>query len=119
MTISKKFAAFHINNKDWFTYSTSLMFILADILKNDTSSATFNLTMWRCTFDCSFSFLIQLNKADGSVLVLTNKTVDNYSCLVSNYMQNDLLTINIIHNDPKPNDQYIFSPTLILDYCSR
>ena len=80
MTIPGKYAAFHVNDEDWSAYSTSLIFISADTLKNDTSSATLNLIMWGCEFDYSFSFVIQLNKADGSVSALTNRIVDNYSC---------------------------------------
>src|ERR1043165_9138481 len=117
MTIPGKYAAFHVNDEDWSTYSTSLMFISAKTLNNDTSSATFNLTMWGCEFDCSFSFLIQLHKANSSVSVLTNSTVDNYSCLASNYTQNVIPTVNITYNDSKPNDHYIFSPLITLSYC--
>src|ERR1044072_7435932 len=87
LTVPGKYAAFHANVDDGVTYSSSFMVQSIEILKNDTSFSTYNLTMWGCTFDCSFSFVVQLNKNDRSVSVLTEKTVKNYRCLASNDTQ--------------------------------
>src|ERR1044071_2758587 len=103
LTVPGKYAAFHVNIDDGITYSTSLMVQSIEILKNGTSFPTYNLTMWGCSFDCSFSFVVQLNKNDRSVSVLTEKTVKNYRCLASNDTQSIIPTPKISYNGPKPN----------------
>jgi hypothetical protein len=115
LTIPGKYAAFHINVDDGVTYSTSFI----EALKNDTSFPTYNLTMWGCTTNCSFGFVLHLNKTDRSVSVLTNKTVNNYQCSYSNHTQNVIPTPKITYDHPTPNRNFSFPPMITLDYCKK
>src|SRR3990170_248986 len=64
--VPSDYAAIHVND-DGNTYSTSLLVRRIQtilILKNDSNSTEviYNVTMWGCTYDCNFSFMVKLNR---------------------------------------------------------
>ena len=71
-------------------------------IQNDSGSneATYNVTMWGCTYDCNFSFVVKLNRVDSSVSMITDNKVQNYMCGASNYTQNFIPTPNSRIRDP-------------------
>ena len=109
--VPSDYAAIHVND-DGNTYSTSLLVRRIQTLKNDTTEATYNVTMWGCTYDCNFSFVVKLNRVDNSVSMITDNKVQNYVCGASNYTQNLIPTPKVTYTGPTPNEDYVFPPDL-------
>src|SRR3989337_2557834 len=71
--IPSDYAAIHVND-DGNTYSTSLLVRRIQTIQPTINNAgagsnetIYNITIWGCTYDCNFSFMVKLNRVDGSV----------------------------------------------------
>ena len=70
-----------------FTMMQTIL-IPVEALKHEPPSSTYNITMWGCTYDCSFNFIVQINRNGHSISTPIDNNMNNYKCKLSNYTQN-------------------------------